>query len=103
MEVASTNTAVETRNSEIAEVAFVNGNNFGFDEYFCFHINDFKVGDAVEYYSAPSVRSRGVVARASKRDLRVFIKMSGGEQTSIHINDVTYLSEPVKGWLSRKA
>jgi hypothetical protein len=82
-----------------AEVVFVNGNNFGYDEYFCFHINDFKIGDSIEFLSSPGRRTRGVVTKVNKKNLGVFFLVKDGAESSCHINDVTYLSEKQRGWL----
>jgi len=82
-----------------AEVVFVNGNNFGYDEYFCFHINDFKAGDAIDYISADGYRTRGVVTKATKKNLRVFFIGEDRLESSCHINDITFLSEKKRGWL----
>ena len=93
---------METTSPEV-EVAFVNGNNFGFDEYFCFNIMDFKVGDAIEYQlgggGSKSPRVRGVVSRVSKKDLRIYFRAVDGSQSSVRINDVVFLSENIRGWL----
>ncbi len=82
-----------------AEVVFVNGNNFGYDEYFCFHINDFKVGDSIEFLSAPGRRTRGAVTKVSKKNLVISFLSREGTESSCHINDITYLSEKQRGWL----
>ena len=94
---------METQNSGestfSAEVVFVNGNNFGYDEYFCFHVNDFKVGDSIEFLSSPGERTRGAVTKINKKSLTVSFLLREGVESSCNINDITYLSEKQRGWL----
>jgi hypothetical protein len=96
--MSTTNEVSEER--EI-EVVFINGNHLGYDPDFCFHIKDFKVGDAIEFTS-DGKRKRGVVTKVTNADLRVYFTNTDRMISSCHLNEITYLAENTRGWLSAK-
>lgn len=78
------------------------GFGYGFDEYSCFHIGDFQQGDSIIFLNESGEKERGVVTKSSHKDLSIFFHRRGGYISSCHINDVVYLSEGVRGWLSSR-
>ncbi len=75
--------------------SFVNQN--GFDEFGCFHISDFEVGDAI-IVSTPDGKVRGLVSSVSHKASAISYRTKSGNQTC-HINDVCFLSGSERGWL----
>ena len=77
-----------------------NVSSYGYDEFYCFHISDFRQGDAIIYLNEQRQKERAVVMRTSHRDLTIRFHRAGGESGICHINDVVYLTDGKKKWLS---
>ena len=70
----------------------------GYDEFGCFHISDFSVGDAILVQTEDG-RVRGLVTGVSQKSTLISYRSRSGEKTC-HLNDVVFLSESERGWLS---
>lgn len=69
----------------------------GFDEFGCFHISDFEVGDAI-IVNTDSGKIRGLVSGTFVKSNGVAYRSRQGESVC-HINDVCFLSGSERGWL----
>ena len=78
-----------------------NGSHFGFmagfDEFSCFHISDFQVGDAIIVNTAEG-KLRGLVSGVLAKTATISYRFRGGEG-SCNLNDVCFLSDSERGWL----
>ncbi len=72
-------------------------NQGGFDEFGCFHISDFAVGDAV-IVNTEDGKVRGLVSSVSHKASAISYRTKTGDHVC-HINDVCFLSESERGWL----
>ncbi len=70
----------------------------GFDEFGCFNIAEFDVGDCLLVY-VNREKIRGVVCGVNTKNNMIAYKNASGV-TSCHINDVCLLAQPESGWLS---
>jgi hypothetical protein len=71
---------------------------FGYDEFNCFHISDFQVGDCIIVNTSEG-KIRGLVNNVSRKNYRISYKTVSGH-SDCHINDIVFLSEFERGWLN---
>ncbi len=69
----------------------------GYDEFGCFHISDFSVGDAI-LVQTEGGKVRGLVTGVVQKSSVISYRSRTG-QASCHINDVVFLSDSERGWL----
>jgi len=69
----------------------------GFDEFSCFHISDFQVGDAIIVNTLEG-KLRALVSGVIAKTATISFRFRGGEG-SCHLNDVCFLSDSERGWL----
>jgi hypothetical protein len=69
----------------------------GFDEFGCFHISDFQVGDAI-IVTTNGGKLRGLVSGVVAKTATISYRFRGGE-SSCNLNDVCFLSDSERGWL----
>jgi len=77
-----------------------NTNNFfmpGYDEFACFHISDFGVGDAI-LVQTEAGKVRGLVTGVSQKSMTISYRSRSGD-SECHINDIAFLSGSERGWL----
>ena len=70
----------------------------GFDEFGCFHISDFQVGDAILVQTEEG-KVRGLVTGVTPKTAVISYRSRSGERFC-NINDVAFLSGSERGWLS---
>lgn len=70
----------------------------GFDEFGCFHISDFQVGNAI-LVQTDDGKVRGLVTDVAQKSGTIFFRSSSGNGIC-NINDVAFLSDSERGWLS---
>lgn len=78
-----------------------NTNSFympGYDEFACFHISDFEIGDAI-LVQTESGKVRALVTGVSQKSSVISYRSRSGNG-SCHINDIAFLSGSERGWLS---
>jgi len=76
-----------------ASVAFA----AGFDEFGCFHITDFEVGNAI-LVQTDDGKIRGLVKEVVHKSGTIFYRHRSGTGVC-NINDVVFLSDSERGWL----
>lgn len=69
----------------------------GSDEFGCFHISDFQVGDSIVVNTSEG-KIRGLVSGVLAKTATISYRSRSGEGTC-NINDVCFLSESERGWL----
>jgi len=77
-----------------------NTNSFfmpGFDEFACFHISDFQIGDAILVQTS-SGKLRALVTGISQKNMMISYRSRSGNDIC-HINDIAFLSDSERGWL----
>lgn len=70
----------------------------GFDEFGCFHISDFQVGNAILVYTNEG-KVRGLVTEVVPKSGTIFFRSRAGNGVC-NINDVAFLSDSERGWLN---
>ena len=69
----------------------------GFDEFGCFHISDFQIGDAVLVQTGDG-KIRGLVTGVSQKNMTISYRSRSGNDIC-HLNDIAFLSDSERGWL----
>lgn len=69
----------------------------GSDEFGCFHISDFQVGDSI-IVNTPDGKVRGLVSGVLTKTATIYFRSRGGEGFC-NINDICFLSDSERGWL----
>jgi len=69
----------------------------GSDEFGCFHISDFQVGDSIIVNTLEG-KIRGLVSGVIPKTATISFRSRGGEG-SCDINDICFLSDSERGWL----
>jgi hypothetical protein len=79
-----------------------NNNSFGFmagfDEFACFHISDFQVGDAI-IVNTNDGKVRGLVSSVLTKTATINYRSRNGE-SFCHLNEICFLSDSERGWLA---
>jgi hypothetical protein len=70
----------------------------GYDEFACFHISDFEIGDAI-LVQTDSGKIRALVSGITHKSSVISYRSRTGSG-SCHINDIAFLSGTERGWLS---
>lgn len=70
----------------------------GVDEFGCFHISDFQVGNAI-LVQTDEGKVRGLVTEVIPKSGTIFFHSRSGDGIC-NINDVAFLSDSERGWLS---
>lgn len=70
----------------------------GVDEFGCFHISDFQVGNAILVQSDEG-KIRGLVTEVIPKSGTIFFRSRSGDGVC-NINDVAFLSDSERGWIS---
>jgi hypothetical protein len=69
----------------------------GSDEFSCFHISEFQVGDSIIVNTSDG-KVRGLVSGVIAKTATISFRSRGGEG-SCNINDICFLSDSERGWL----
>lgn len=69
--------------------------NRNYDEFRCFHIRDFRPGDAIMVAG----RKRGIVVEVNYVAKEVSYKDMSGEVSWANLDDFIFLDYPTPGWL----
>lgn len=69
----------------------------GYDEFACFHISDFEIGDAI-LVQTDSGKIRALVTGVVQKTAVISYRSRTGSSTC-HINDIAFLSSSERGWL----
>ena len=72
-------------------------NQGGFDEFGCFHISDFEIGDAI-MINTEAGKIRGLVSGVLVKSNGILYRSRAGEGTC-YLNDICFLSGSERGWL----
>ena len=72
----------------------------GFDEFGCFHLSDFQIGDAI-IVKTKEGKVRGLVSRVNRKNASIFYRTLKGN-SDCNINDICFLSDSERGWLNGK-
>lgn len=70
----------------------------GFDEFACFHISDFEVGDAI-LVNVESGKVRGLVSSVMQKTGTITYYTTSGT-AQCNMSDICFLSGEERGWIS---
>jgi hypothetical protein len=70
----------------------------GYDEFGCFHIMDFEIGDAI-LVQTENGKIRALVTGVTQKSSVISYRSRAGSG-ACHINDIAFLSGSERGWLS---